>query len=187
MRLDTDALSRYLAEHAGQRVCIFGLTWVAWTRFAPALEPLGGVVGTDAILFHTGGWKHLAAQAVGRREFRERFHALGVPTVIDFYGMAEQVGSVHFENPRHFLHCPVHADVIVRDPETLEPLPAGEVGLVQVTSVLPTSYPGHSILTEDLGVIRGEDEDGAMLGKCFEILGRVPRAVARGCSDVLTI
>jgi hypothetical protein len=50
--------------------------------------------------------------------------------------------------------------------------------------MLPTSYPGHSILTEDLGVIQGIDDDpGGWLGKRFSLLGRVPRTQLRGCSD----
>ena len=55
---------------------------------------------------------------------------------------------------------------------------------MQVLSVLPGSYPGHSILTEDVGVIHGEDDAAAgVAGRYFEILGRVPRAELRGCSD----
>jgi hypothetical protein len=50
--------------------------------------------------------------------------------------------------------------------------------------MLPTSYPGHSILTEDLGVIHGIDDDpGGWLGKRFSLMGRVPRTQLRGCSD----
>ena len=66
-------------------------------------------------------------------------------------------------------------------------MPDGEVGLVQVVSCLPTSYPGHSLLTEDLGVIRGVDDPRlGMKGRFFEILGRVPQAELRGCSDTFT-
>jgi hypothetical protein len=49
-------------------------------------------------------------------------------------------------------------------------------------STLPTSYPGHVLLTEDLGVVHGID-DGDWPGKRFSVLGRLPRAEARGCSD----
>jgi hypothetical protein len=42
-------------------------------------------------------------------------------------------------------------------------------------------------LTEDLGVIRGVDPQGTdMGGRCFDILGRVPKAELRGCSDTFT-
>jgi hypothetical protein len=109
---------------------------------------------------------------------------LGVARVINFYGMVEQVGSVFFENALGALHAPIFADVIVRDPATLRPLPAGSRGLLQVLSVLPTSYPGHSLLTEDLGVWRGGDDPRAgMSGRYFHVEGRAPRSEIRGCSD----
>ena len=51
-------------------------------------------------------------------------------------------------------------------------------------SALPTSYPGHSILTEDLGVIeRVDGGPGERQGNALRILGRLPRAELRGCSD----
>jgi hypothetical protein len=91
---------------------------------------------------------------------------------------------VYFENEQHHLQAPIYSEIMVRDPVTLAPLPDGEPGLLQVMSCLPTSYPGHSLLTEDLGVIRGADLPGsAMKGRCFDVTGRVPRAELRGCSD----
>jgi hypothetical protein len=63
-------------------------------------------------------------------------------------------------------------------------LAAGERGLLQVLSVLPGSYPGHSLLTEDLGDWVGEDAPGSTLGgRHFRVLGRAPRSEIRGCSD----
>lgn len=60
----------------------------------------------------------------------------------------------------------------------------GEAGIVQVVSMLPESYPGHSLLTEDEGVILGEDDcPCGRRGKYFKILGRLPQAEIRGCSD----
>ena len=47
------------------------------------------------------------------------------------------------------------------------------------------SYPGQSILTEDIGVIHGIDNcKCGKLGKYFSVLGRVPDSELRGCSDV---
>jgi hypothetical protein len=84
-----------------------------------------------------------------------------------------------------YLYPPNFGDVIVRDPVTLEPAPLGTPGVIQVLSILPRSYPGHSILTEDLGVIHGVDDSTCgRLGKRFSVLGRVPKTELRGCSDV---
>jgi hypothetical protein len=101
----------------------------------------------------------------------------------NFYGMVEQIGTIFLEGPSGgSLYCPDFADVVVRDPQTWQELPPGRPGLLEVVSTLPTSYPGHVLLTEDLGVVHGVD-DGDWPGKRFEVLGRLPRAEARGCSD----
>ncbi len=51
-------------------------------------------------------------------------------------------------------------------------------------SVLPVSYPGHSLLTEDEGVLEGVDNcPCGRKGKYFKITGRLKHAVLRGCSD----
>jgi hypothetical protein len=54
--------------------------------------------------------------------------------------------------------------------------------VIEVVSILPRSYPGHVLLTDDLGVVDGVD-DGDRSGKRFHVLGRLPRAEPRGCSD----
>ena len=115
-------------------------------------------------------------------------HVLNSVTSIDkvhnFYGMAEQVGSVFVECSEGHLHAPSYADILVRDPYTLEPVPFGKAGLIQVLSCIPTSYPGHSILTEDMGIIHGEDDcPCGWSGKYFSVQGRLPKAEVRGCSD----
>jgi hypothetical protein len=96
--------------------------------------------------------------------------------------MVEQVGSIFIEAPDGYLRPPNYADVLIRDPVTWEPVADGRVGVIQVLSVLPKSYPGHSILTEDLGIVHGVAADGWM-GKRLEVIGRVPKAELRGCSD----
>jgi len=190
MSLDQEGLRAYLAQSAGRRVLLFGFTFMVWQYLVQRLEAAGDRLDLAAgVLVHSGGWKKLQDAAVTPAEFRERVQAVtGVDRVLNFYGMVEQVGGVYFENPIHHLHAPVFSEVIIRDPVTLAPLPDGEPGLVQVLSCIPTSYPGHSLLTEDLGVIRGVDPDGiGMGGRCFEILGRVPKAELRGCSDTFAV
>ena len=58
-------------------------------------------------------------------------------------------------------------------------------GIIQLISLLPTSYPGHNILTEDIGIVHGEDNCSCGLkGKYFSVIGRVKKTELRGCSDV---
>lgn len=186
MSLDERGLLDYLSAAGTGKVLLFGFTFMVWSSFLEVLEARRLPIHLpEAILVHTGGWKRLRDIAVSPAAFRQRVEALtGIRSVINFYGMAEQVGGVYFENELHYLHAPIYSDVIIRDPVTLAPVPDGETGLIQVLSSLPVSYPGHSILTEDLGVIRGCDVPGlAMKGRCFEMLGRVPESELRGCSD----
>ena len=84
-------------------------------------------------------------------------------------------------------HVPAFAEVIVRDPLTLAPVKVGQQGLVQVCSVLPTSFPGFLVLTEDIGEI--VHEDGCACGRrgtAFRFVKRVPKAELRGCGNVDT-
>ncbi|RKJ31819.1 acyl-protein synthetase, partial [Butyricicoccus sp. 1XD8-22] len=109
---------------------------------------------------------------------------LGIQEIHNYYGMVEQVGSIFVECSEGHLHTPSYADVIIRNPITFEPVSIGEQGLIQVISELPTSYPGHSLLTEDLGTIIGEDDcPSGWKGKYFTVSGRLPKSELRGCSD----
>lgn len=181
-KLDHKVVEAFAREYAGQPVFIFGFTFMIWQFLVESGIQADFTAGT---LVHSGGWKKLISQQVNNVTFKDRLHkALGIvpANVRNFYGMVEQVGSVFPEDENGFLHCPAFADVLIRNPQTLELVPDGQPGLIQVISCLPSSYPGHSILTEDLGVIRGVDQ-GQWGGKSFEILGRVPKAEVRGCSD----
>ena len=87
------------------------------------------------------------------------------------------VASVFLENNEGYLHCPNFAEIIIRNPEDLSVQQIGKEGLIQVVSALPKSYPGHSILTEDIGVCMGEDDNkGGWQGKYFKIIGRAKKA-----------
>jgi len=98
--------------------------------------------------------------------------------------MVEQVGSIFVECKEGHLHAPIFADIIVRDPISLKPLEFGKEGVIEVMSILPRSYPGHVLLTEDVGTIIGEDDcPCGKKGKYFKVKGRLPKAEIRGCSD----
>ena len=61
--------------------------------------------------------------------------------------------------------------------------------LAQVLSALPTSYPGQSILTEDLVTIHSGTSSFCSCGRPglgFQVVGRLPKSEARGCSDTFS-
>ena len=82
------------------------------------------------------------------------------------------------------MHASIFSDVIARNPEDFSVCPIGQKGILQVLSPMAVSYPGHSILTEDMGTILGVDDcPCGRKGKYFRIDGRIPKAEIRGCSD----
>ena len=184
MTLRRDALREWLERHAGSPLLLFGFTFMVWRYLVQALEP-GEADISGGILVHSGGWKKLADEAVDDAAFKDTLaRVTGLRRVHNFYGMAEQIGTVFVQCDAGELHAPNAADVIVRDPRTWEPAPVGETGVVQVLSMLPESYPGHSLLTEDLGRITAVDAcPCGRMGKALRIEGRVPKAELRGCSD----
>lgn len=184
MRLRRPELDRWLARHADEELLVFGFTFMIWQDLLVPLRD-AGVDLSHAVVVHSGGWKKLADQAVSKAEFKAGLRsAFGVRHVHDFYGMVEQVGSVYFECGAGFFHAPDFADIIVRDPVDWRPALIGRLGVVEVVSLLPRSYPGHALLTQDLGIVHGVDDcECGRMGRRFSIEGRVPKAEVRGCSD----
>ena len=186
MELDLDGVRAFLEEHQGETIFLFGFTFIIWKHVVRALEERGERLDIpNGILVHGGGWKKLAGEAVSPGEFKARVAAAtGVERVSNYYGMAEQTGCIYMECPQGHLHASLWSDIVVRRGRDYRPCEPGEEGVLQVLSPLPRSYPGHSLLTEDLGVLLGEDDcPCGRKGKYFKVTGRVPRAEVRGCSD----
>jgi len=186
MTLDVEGLQAYLKEYEGQRILLFGFTFMIWQYVYKEIRDKGlNINFNNSVLIHGGGWKKLKDEAVDALTFNHLLsEQLGIQEVHNYYGMVEQVGSIFVECTEGHLHAPSYADVIIRNPITFDVLPVGEQGLIQVVSELPKSYPGHSLLTEDLGTILGIDDcPCGWKGKYFSVVGRIPRAELRGCSD----
>ena len=191
LQLKLDDLQDYLTDHQDQSILLFGFTFIVWQGLYEGTLRAGIKLnfGKNSTLIHGGGWKKLLDQQVSNEIFKQRLKSqLGIDRVFNYYGMVEQVGSIFMECEHGHLHSPIFADIIIRNPITLEPVPFGESGVIEVLSALPLSYPGHAILTEDMGVINGEDDcPCGRLGKYFSISGRLPKVEMRGCSDTRAI
>jgi hypothetical protein len=185
---DWPTIEAFFQNHAAQPILLFGFTFMVWTRFvALAEERKITFNASQAKLLHSGGWKKLAAQAVSKDEFNRRTAAvLGCRSeaILDFYGMIEQVGTVFVDCESGNKHAPAFADVVIRRPHTLKPVEAGETGIIEVVSTLPTSYPGQAIITEDQGTLLGVDDcPCGRKGVYFRFTKRIEQAEARGCGD----
>lgn len=177
-------IDSFCDKYADQPVLVFGFTFMLWRYFIQALE-VAKVHLPKGILIHSGGWKKLEHLKVNNRSFKQQLAAVtGIQQCFNFYGMAEQVGSIFVECQHGHLHCPIFADIVIRDPYTLVACGPGHQGLIQVVSCVPSSYPGHSLLTEDLGTLEGIDDClCGRKGKYFSVQGRLPKTEVRGCSD----
>lgn len=185
---DWKRIADFFADHGAGPVLLFGFTFMVWTHFILEAERRGlSFTAPEAVLMHSGGWKKLSAQAVSKEEFTRRAAAvLGTSThkVLDFYGMIEQVGTVFVDCPAGNKHAPAFAEVILRRPLSLQPVDVGQSGIIEVLSVLPTSYPGHALITEDQGILLGIDDcPCGRKGKYFRFTSRIERAEVRGCGD----
>jgi len=186
MKIDIEKVEAFFAKHADETILMFGYTYMIWQFFVRALEDAGKQFNLgNALLFHIGGWKKLKDQAVDALAYNARVRGvLGNVKVYNYYGMAEQLGSVFVECEHGHMHCSNYSDVLIRRPKDFSIAGAGERGLIQIISALPESYPGHSLLTEDEGEILGEDDCPCKrMGKYFKIHGRIKAAELRGCSD----
>jgi hypothetical protein len=179
-------IREFVDKFGSKDFLIFGFTFMVWSKLYQAFAD-GELDLSRATLIHSGGWKKMEADKVGNDVFRARLRdRFGLGKIFNFYGFVEQIGSIFLEGEPGLLYPPNFTDVVIRDPDTWEPLPPGREGIVQVLSTLPRSYPGHSVLTEDLGIAEvNEDRSSPRRGKAIRILGRVPKAELRGCSDVI--
>lgn len=188
MKLDLDKIAAFLTRHDGEDILIFGFTSLVWEHMIQALGPEGLKLPLSrAILLHGGGWKRLLSFAVSKEEFKSRlFGCTGITRVHNYYGMVEQTGSIFMECEHGHLHSSSFSEVIIRDPIDFRACDVGERGLIQLLSLIPHSYPGHSLLSEDIGEVTGIDDcPCGRRGKTFIVHGRVKNSEARGCSDTI--
>jgi len=186
LHMDLEAVNAFLEKYNGEPLMLFGFTSIIWEHFFKELERLDKKLPLDgAVVIHGGGWKKLIDQQVDNEIFKKSLASrCGDITVLNYYGMVEQTGSIFMECECGRLHASNYSDVIIRNPDDFSVCGVGEPGIVQLVSLLPESYPGHSILTEDIGELVGEDDcPCGRHGKTFVIHGRIKNAEIRGCSD----
>jgi phenylacetate-coenzyme A ligase PaaK-like adenylate-forming protein len=186
MKLDVEGVKAFLAKHEGEQILLFGFTFMIWQHVYKELLKSGERLDlSNAVLIHGGGWKKLQNEAVSPKQFKEALHEVcGITRVHDYYGMVEQTGCIYMECECGHFHASIFSDVLARRTKDFSLCEVGEPGIIQVVSLIPESYPGFSILTEDEGVILGEDDcPCGRKGKYFKIKGRLKKAEVRGCSD----
>lgn len=189
LSLDREKLLKFAETWGDSPVLVYGFTYILWKHLVEPLSAKNISLGMPGVhILHSGGWKRLQDEAVDKSSFNNglaQVFGCSADRVIDFYGMVENVGVIYPDCPKGNKHVPSFGDVIVRDPLTLAPVAEGEQGILQVCSVLPTSFPGNLLLTEDIAEI--VTYDGCRCGRrgtCFRFVGRVPKSELRGCGNI---
>jgi len=186
MELKVDRILDFLNKNQGRKILLFGFTFMVYQHFIRAIEKNNIAFDlSNAVLIHGGGWKKLINEAITTKKFKQKLNQLcQIKSVHDYYGMVEQTGSIYMECECGYLHASVFSEILVRRSSDFSVASVGEKGIIQTLSLLPLSYPGHSLLTEDEGVLLGEDDcPCGRMGKYFKIMGRISNAEIRGCSD----
>jgi hypothetical protein len=182
--IDYNALDHWLRATT-EPVCIIGtsLAFVHWLEY---LRDSGSryQLPAGSRIMDTGGFKgsQRAITSAGLKMLYESL--LGIPTryVINEYGMTEMLSQFYDVHLRvagadNIKTGPPWVRTAVVDPETLAPVPRGQVGLLRHFD-LANLFSICAIQTEDLG---RENEHG------FELLGRAPGSTPRGCSIAMDI
>ena len=186
MSLNIELINNFLKENSSKTIFLFGFTFIVYQYFfQQLLKNKYKIDLSNAILIHGGGWKKLINQSVDNSTFKSNLKSVsGLTRIHDYYGMVEQTGTIYIECEAGHLHTSEYSEIFIRNPKDFSICKFGQEGIIQLISLLPLSYPGQSILTEDLGVLIGEDDcKCGRKGKYFKILSRLKNAEIRGCSD----
>jgi hypothetical protein len=185
-RLDVDAVLAALraSEASGEPVALLGTSFAFVHVFDALTERgLGFALPPGSRVMDTGGFKGRSREVSRTELFGMLRDAFGVPRdhCVNMYGLTEhstQFLDAALRNhvrsiaaPR-YKTVPPWARTRVLDPETLDDVPPGEMGLLCHYD-LANRASALAVLTEDIGYA---------LGDGFELVGRAHGAEARGCS-----
>lgn len=191
LNLDRVKFRNILNSLVEEEVCFFGFTWLMYKTISENKEFFEQKIDwlKNPLILHIGGWKKLKDKGVSKDEFNrlvaKSFHS-DSDKVRDFYGMTEQLGTIYIDCEKGYKHVPIYSDVLIRDVNDFSLKKNGEKGFIQLVSPLPNSYPGVSILTDDVGAIVGEDDcECGRKGKYFLFKERFKKAEVKGCGDAL--
>jgi len=194
LEINLDSLKKSLSNIDFSNTCIFGFTWLIYQIISKNyddsdIKEIFKKFDNPTIL-HIGGWKKLQEKSISKNEFNlissKFFNTKN--KIIDFYGMTEQLGVVFPDCEEGYKHVPNFAEIIIRDTKTLNPQLFNQPGFIQIISPIPNSYPGISLLTDDIGEILGEDDCSCgRKGKYFIFKSRSEVADPKGCGDTLDL
>ena len=185
-KIDYETLNNFMEKYSNSTFFIFGFTSYVYEFLIKSINNSKLKKNfSNAVLIHGGGWKKMEKIKISNEIFKKKLkEKLKLENIFNYYGLIEQTGSIFFECRK--CSCFVtskYSDVLIRD-KNFKILNNNKVGFIQLLSLLPKSYPGHSILTEDMGEIIENNCNLCFGKKKFLVHGRAEKSEIRGCSDV---
>ncbi len=180
--LDVAALDERVARAlmAGDEAVLVLGTSFAFVHLLDALGDAPFALPAGSRVMQTGGYKGQSREVEPARLRRELAQAFGIGerSIVAEYGMTE-LSSQFYEATAvspgaapGVLIEPPWARVVPVDPETLEPVAEGDVGIARICDLMNVDS-AFAVLAPDR--VR-------RVGAGFELLGRAPGAPPRGCS-----
>ena len=184
--IDYNNLNNFLEKYSDSNFFIFGFTSYVYQFLLKKIDTKK--IKKDfskGALIHGGGWKKMEDIKISNEIFKKKLKKkLNLENIFNYYGLIEQTGSIFFECKRcNCFTTSKYSDVLIRD-KNFKILENNNKGYIQLLSLLPKSYPGHSILTEDMGEIVENNCNLCSGKKKFLVHGRAEKSEIRGCSDV---
>ncbi len=177
--LDLDGLKKALLRYSRQPFPVRTMGFPAYTYFFLRELQKEGVrlkLHPESRVCMGGGWKQFYAEKIEKEElYALAEEVLGIPEsrCHEFFGAVEHP-VLYADCRRHHFHIPIYARVMIRDVKTLQPLPMGETGLVNLLTPLVRGVPLTSVMTDDLGILHPASSCGCGCpSPWLEIIGRV--------------
>ncbi len=183
--LDMENLKQKLLKYAKAKCPVRTIGFPAYTYFLLKQMKEEGIhikLPKGSLITLGGGWKQFYAEKIEKEDFYKLvYDVLGVDDkhVIEFFGAVEHP-ILYTDCRYHHFHVPAYGRVIIRDVKTLEPVPNGQVGLINLLTPMVDSVPILSIMTDDLGILHDEPCPCGEPSPYLEIIGRV------GIKDIVT-
>lgn len=187
-KVDFKKLNYFLNKFGNEKFLIFGFTNLIFEHFLESkLKILNSMNLKNGIIIHGGGWKKLERKAISNKIFKKNLKLnYNISKIFNYYGLIEQTGSIFIEcHECSCFKCSIYSDIFIRDKNLNIIKKNKQRGFLQVLSLLPTSYPGNSLLTEDIAELRNDIKcKSCGESKKFVIHGRSKNSEIRGCANI---
>lgn len=192
---DLESVIKYLEQFGKKKFPVRFMGFPSYTYFLLKLMDERNIripLPKHSKIMLGGGWKQFYTEQVNKQtlyDLIKRILDVDEENVIEFFGAVEHP-ILYCDCPKHHFHVLVYSRVIIRDVHTLEPVPNGTIGLVNLLTPMAEAVPITSIMTDDLGILHDGSKCSCGLESPYlEIIGRIGlkdiRTCAAGAAELL--